>query len=274
MAGAGKGNGKGPAVATGAIMGAFLLLGLVMLGVAATIILSLISIYTSNNSKQTRGDAFTIKAFGMKYIYPATSGTFDRGSVAENPNLSTLCGNMYAKTSTASSFAGCVATNFIATTSNNSSVSRRRRQANTAAVGMGQLNLYYSTTCGATGDINKGSNSTSMTDCVRTRLAECNALVSSTNFTAWSPISPTVTLNIVNNGSNYTSITPTQIFALSKAASLAYASTAFSNTTLQSFIGLGCVYNGPISLEAIAAAIAAQLSATTTTVATSTGAVG
>lgn len=273
MAGAGKGNGKGPAVATGAIMGAFLLLGLVMLGVAATIILSLISIYTSNNSKQGNGDSFTLKAFGMKYLYPSASATFSSGSVAESTLLSSLCNTMYAKTSTARNFAGCVATNFIASTSNNSTTSRRRRQSNNAAVGMGQLNIYYTATCGASSDINKGSNSSSVSDCVRSRLAECNALVSASNFTQWTPLASGFTLSIVNNGSNYTTITPSAVYALSKAASLAYATSLFSNSTIQSFIGLGCVYNGPISIEAIAAALTAQSSATTT-VATSTNAAG
>lgn len=273
MAGAGKGNGKGPAVATGAILGAFLLLGLVLFGVAAAIILSLISIYTSNNSKQANGDYFTIKSFGMKFLYPLTSGAFDKGSIAESTSLSSLCTTMYAKTSSAKSFAGCVATNFVASSSNNSTTSRRRRQANNAAVGLGQLNLYYTTTCGSTSDINKGSNATSINDCVKSRLAECNAMVSSSNFTQWTPISSGFTLSILNNGSSYTSIAPSQIFALSKVASIFYANTSFSNTTAQSLVGLGCVYGGPISIDAIAAALAAQSTATTT-LATSTNAAG
>ena len=59
MAGAGKGNGKGAGIATGIVFGGFFLLGLVLFGIAATVILSLISIYTPNNSKEPNGDCMS-----------------------------------------------------------------------------------------------------------------------------------------------------------------------------------------------------------------------
>ena len=49
-------SGKGAGGATGIIFGGFCCLGLILIAIAATVILSLIGIYTSNNSDQGYGE--------------------------------------------------------------------------------------------------------------------------------------------------------------------------------------------------------------------------
>lgn len=263
MAGAGKGNGKGPAVATGAIIGGFCLLGLVLTGVAATIVLSLISIYTSDSSSEANGELYQISAFGLKSLFPNNGATYGGGAVAESSSLSSLCSSMYSSSSSVSNFAGCVATNFKATSANNSNTSRRRRQSESAAFLIGQINLYYSTSCGNSRDTNRGSNSSSLGACVRNRLSQCNGLFSSSGFRQWTPI-PTGTILSIVAFTGWTTVPLSRLFAATAAQTADVAGTSFSNATAKSEALLGCVFRGTLSQAAIAAALVAQSSATTT----------
>ena len=145
---------------------------------------------------------------------------------------------MYRSVSSAKNFAGCVAKNFNAYSANNSNTSRRRRQTSESAVTMfGALDLYYSTSCGKQSDINKGSNGTSLSSCVQQRLAECNALVSTTSFTAWTPLSSGMTLSIVDTGATkFNAMSILRIFGLPPSTAVGYASSNGISTSVQSLL--------------------------------------
>jgi len=136
-------------------------------------------------------------------------------------------------------FAGCVATNFLAFGPyNNSRNSRRRRIARAAYVGMyeiGEIDLYYSTSCPRKSDILKYANSTSLSNCVKNRLTACNNLVNgSSNLTEWNPLPIHFLQSIVDqNGSDYRIIEVMNLFGIpfSIATSLA-VSLSLSNDTI------------------------------------------
>lgn len=274
MAGAGKGRGKGPAIASGVVLGGFLLLGLVLLGVAATIILSLISIYTNTNSKPTNGDFMRIKAFGLKALHSQGGSSFSNGAVTDSSDsLSTLCTTMYSKSTSASNFLGCKATGFKASNTgvNNSNTSRRRRQAEFGVFMIGEIQIYYSTTCGQSQDIDKGTNATSISDCVKTRLQQCNTLANSSGLTLWTSSTGSVVLSIVATTGSSVSLTANRIYAAGREQTANYASSAFTNATAQSLALLGCTYGGPLSLTAIAAALASNTTSSSTATTSASG---
>jgi hypothetical protein len=136
----------------------------------------------------------------------------------------------------ATNFAGCVATNFRAFGPyNNSQNSRRRRVTYVGMYEIGEIDLYYSTSCPKKGDRLKYSNSTSLTNCVKNRLTACNNLVNgSSNFTEWNPLPIQFLQSIVDqNGSDYRTIDVTNLFVIpfSIASSLA-GSLPLSNETI------------------------------------------
>ncbi len=103
MAGAGAGT------TSALIMGGFLCLGLVLVAIAATVILSLISIYTPNHGQTGYGEGnsvytkfiqsllnkikfleYRLDAMMLKFLYTNISGNFSGGSIASNTDLSDL----------------------------------------------------------------------------------------------------------------------------------------------------------------------------------------
>lgn len=263
MAGAGKGNGKGPAVATGAIIGGFLLLGLILAGVAAMIVLSLISIYTSDNSSEGYGEYYLISALGLKALFTNNPAVFSGGAVAESSALSTLCSSMYSARTSPNNFIGCLLTNLKAVSANNSNTSRRRRADESAVFTIGQAKIFYRTTCGNSNDDNKGSNATSISSCVAQRLAQCNGLLNATGLTPWTPLATGTTLTMVAQ-TGWITVALSRLFGASPAQTADVAGTSFGNATAKSEALFGCVNRGRISLAAITALFAAQSSATTT----------
>ncbi len=103
MAGAGAGT------TSALIMGGFLCLGLVLVAIAATVILSLISLYTPNHGQTGYGEGnsvytkfiqsllnkikfleYRLDAMMLKFLYTNISGNFSGGSIASNTDLSDL----------------------------------------------------------------------------------------------------------------------------------------------------------------------------------------
>lgn len=269
MAGAGTGK------AAGLVIGGFLCLGLIMLAIAATIILSLISIYTSNDSQVGFGDEYRLNSVVLKAIFGNVSKSFINGTVADNPALSSLCGMVY-RGQGAIRFAGCVAQNFRATKGNTSLSSRRRRQNEPAGLYMlGQLRIFYSTACPRKADKSKFAGNSSLSTCVTQRLNQCNAIVNATNFTEWGPVPNGFTLSVVDTTlSGYVALGVQRLFAVPFAIARALVTPTSlapdSNSGPAIALGNGCQYIGPLSQAAIAAALAAQSTATTT-LPTSTG---
>jgi hypothetical protein len=263
--------GSAGGIATGIIVGGFLCLGLVLLGIAATIVLSLIASYTSNNSVQTYGEEYQVTLL-LKVIHQNTTYTFKNGTVADNTALSTLCGTVYRKASSANSYAACIATNFYAYgTYNDSSTAKRRRRANTAngtygSYMPGLCRHFYSNKCQGRTSAYTYSNSSSIPSCISQRLAQCNAFFNSTGaLKAWTPLPTPFSLAAVEvNLSGYITLPVLYIYSAPSSSAASYGSTLGLSSETISELSIGCRYVGPISQAAIAAAIAAQSSATTT----------
>jgi hypothetical protein len=261
-------GGSAGGMTAGLIMGGFLCLGLFLLAIAATVVLSLISTFTSNTSSSGYGELYQLNALLLKSVYTNTTYTFKNGTVADSTALSSLCGTVYLALG-AKSFAGCVASNFYAYSGANdsSTAKRRRRASNTAGLYMvGTIQLYYSSQCIKEKDKLKYSNSSSLSACVKNRLALCNNLYNSTtSFYQWQPLSDPFSLSVVDNGGlGYQPLTIQKLFAIPSYIALALCSSLGLSSQTQSLIGAGCQYIGPLSQTAIAAALAAQSSETTT----------
>jgi len=265
-------GGGSAGIASGLIVGGFLCLGLFLLAIAATVVLSLIGIYTSNSSQNTWGEEYQSTLL-MKVIYANTTYTFANGTVADSTTMSTLCGTMYRKTSSVKSFAACIMTNFYAsgnTSYNDSTTAKRRRRANvgvgTYGLGMaGTGRYFYSRRCLGTATKGSYANSSSLNSCIKQRIAECNKLFNSTGtLTSWTPLPNSFALSIVESKlSGYIPLSVSNLlsFPTSLGAIIA-ALLGFSPQTI-SEIASGCRYIGPISQADIATAVALQGTATT-----------
>jgi hypothetical protein len=146
---------------------------------------------------------------------------------------------MYRSSGGTRNFAGCLATNFYAYGPFNASVSfRRRRIARAIPVGIyeiGQVNLYYSTSCGKIGDVSQYANAPSLSNCVKSRLNACNNFVnSSTNLTSWTPLPTPFSQSITDNaGDGFQTILVQNLFAIPfTIASLLAINLGLPNTTL------------------------------------------
>jgi hypothetical protein len=262
--------GSAGGIASGLIIGGFLCLGLILLGIAATIVLSLISTFTSNNSVDTYGEEYQVTLL-LKVIHQNTTYTFKNGTVADNTALSTLCGTVYRKASSANSYAACIATNFNAYgTYNDSSTAKRRRRANTANGTYGSYlpglcRHFYSHKCQGTTNAYTYSNSTSIPSCISQRLAQCNAFFNSTGaLKAWTPLANSFSVSAVEStGSTYVELPVLYLYSVPSSSASSYGSTLGLSSQTISELSIGCRYIGAISQAAIAAAIAAQASATT-----------
>jgi hypothetical protein len=92
---------------------------------------------------------------------------------------------------------------------------------------IGEVNLYYSTSCPSKGDISKYANSTSLSACVKSRLTACNNLMNSSPIlTEWLPLPNPFSQSIVNDdGSDPQIIAVANLFVIPSliASSLATA---------------------------------------------------
>jgi len=258
---------------TGVVMGAFFCVGLFLLGIAATIILSIIATFTPNNSVQGYGEEYRIPALMLKSLYTNTSYTYSNGSIAPNTQLSSLFTTV-SENSGQQNVAGGLIDNMYGTgPGNDSTNSKRRRRASFGLSGLysiGRGRLFYSTACSKRGDKGKYVNSTDLSNCVKSRLVACNALFASTSdFREWTPVPSSMTYSIVTNATSpptYQVLSILRVFAVrpSSAASLANSSLGVSSSSLQSQLLAGCQYIGPLSQASIAAILASQATQTTT----------
>jgi hypothetical protein len=270
---AGRG-GPSAGLTTGLIAGGFLCLGLVLLAIAATVVLSLIGIYTSNHSQQGYGEQYQINALLLKIIHVNGSYRFLNGSVADSTAFSTLCSSVY-RTNGAAYFSACVLDNFYAFGPYNDSTANKRRRRATAQNGtvlVGRARVFFSTTCTSKTDRLKYNNATGLSKCASSRLALCNAIFntsSTTSLTEWKPLPDPFALAVVDSNSvSYVVLTILRLFGFPTSIALSIANSLGFNGTIISNINAGCQYIGPISQSNIAAAVAAQSTETTTAPAT------
>jgi len=265
-------GGGGAGIASGIIVGGFLCLGLVLLAIAATVVLSLIGTYTANSSQNTWGEEYQSTLL-MKVIYANTTYTFANGTVADSTTMSTLCGTQYRKTSSVKSFAACIMTNFYAygnTSYNDSTTTKRRRRTNsgvgTYGLGMaGTGRYFYSKRCLGTASKGSYSNSSSLNSCIKKRIAECNKLFNTTgSLTSWTPLPSAFSLSIVESKlSGYIPLAISNLLSYpTSLGAIIAALLGFSLETI-SEISAGCRYIGPISQADIATAVALQGTLTT-----------
>lgn len=264
--------GRGAAgLSTGIIAGGFLCLGILLLAIAATVILSLIGIYTSNKSQQGYGEEYRINALLLKIIHVNSTYKFTNGSVADSTSFSSLCSSVY-RSNGAAYFSACVLTNFFAIGPyNDSTVNKRRRRATTGQNGTvlgGTARVFFSTTCSSKKDRLKYGNATDLSKCSSDRLAICNALYNSLSTTAlkeWSPLPSSFSLSIVDSiSTSYVVVNILRLFGFPSNIAISIATSLGLSPLMISNINAGCQYIGPISQSDIAAAVAAQSTATTT----------
>jgi hypothetical protein len=276
---AGRG-GPSTGLTTGLIMGGFLCLGLVLLAIAATVVLSLIGIYTSNHSQQGYGEQYQINALLLKIIHVNGSYRFLNGSVADSTAFSTLCSSIY-RNNGAAYFSACVLDNFYAFGPYNDSTANKRRRRATGQNGtviVGRARVFFSTTCASKKDRSKYDNATDLSKCAASRVAICNALFntsSTTSLTEWKPLPDPFSLAAVDSNSvSYVVLTILRLFGFPTVIGLSIANSLGLNATTISYINAGCQYIGTISQSNIAAIVAAQSTETTTAPATTVMAAG
>lgn len=263
---------KGAGATTGIVFGGFFCLGLILLAIAATVVLSLIGIYPSDNSAQGYGEEYRLNAILLKTIYTNSSYLrFRNGTVANSTDLSALCGTVY-RTVGATNFAGCVAQNFQAFGPYNASNSTRRRRRAAVDTGIymiGQTRIFHNTPCPKASDQGKYSTSGSLSACVSRRLALCNSIA---RGAAWTPLPTNFGLYIFESITQiFTRVPLTSVFSLPTAAVTALSGDTDLGlpTQTQQYLISGCQYIGQLPAASIAAILASQYTATTT-VATST----
>jgi len=260
-------SGSAGGIASGLIVGGFLCLGLFLLAIAATVVLSLIGIYTSNSSQDTWGEEYDSTLL-MKVIYTNTTYTFANGTVADNTAMSTLCGTVYRKASSLKSFAACIMTNFYANGPYNDSQTNKRRRRGIGTQGFamaGTSRIFYSRRCQGTAAKNSYANSSSLNTCIKQRLAECNRILNSSGtLTAWTPLPTPFSLSAVESKlSGYIALVVSTLLSFPTSLGAIIAKNlGFSAQTISEISG-GCRYIGPISQADIATAVALQGTATT-----------
>jgi hypothetical protein len=184
---------------------------------------------------------------------------------------------------------------------NSSNSTRRRRRADVTVGGYSVHDgrIFFSNRCPKTSDKNATQYSSSVTTCVKQRLAYCNSLVNdattTTSFIEWKPV-PTFAFSIYSSYlASYQTLSPSNIYGVpqSKASAIgnslnlnSYTLTELSKWMFIYFLvylktdfsfvmfitDYGCRYVGPLPLSTINSLIAAQSSVTTTTAATTNAA--
>jgi hypothetical protein len=255
-------------------MGGFLCLGLVLVGIAGTVVLSLISLYTANHGEAGYGEEYRLDAMMLKFLYTNISGNFSGGSIVGNTDLSNLACTQLTNKGYKSVY-GCILENGLAYGPYSSSPNARRRRRRDVTVGGYSVHdgrLFFSNRCPKTSDLNATQYSSSVSSCVKQRLAFCNSLVNdditTSSFVEWLP-TPSLTLSIYDAYlSTYQSLSPSHIYGIPRSSAATIASTLNLNSYTQTELNSGCRYAGPLPMSTINSIIAAQSSLTTTTPAT------
>jgi len=258
------------------VTGAVLCLGLLLLVIAATIVISLISLYPPNQSQQAYGDAYLINYFMLQSTSSASTFIFSNSIMADSTQLSTLCANTYTNLGQ-KYVAGCIVdTNkawglFTTGTTGR----RRRRQAAPFLDTISRLRVFYTNPCSKIADKGKYATNASLSTCVAQRLKACNVLVSSgTTVTQWTPVPTSMSYAVVDTGFlGYQQLIISAVQSPTVSTALTFAASVGLNSSVQSLISLGCQYCGQLPLSTIYAILGAQASVTTT-LPSSTQAVG
>jgi len=261
--------GSGAGMMSGVIIGSFLCIGLLLLAVTATIVLSLISIYTSNNSQNGWGDEYQINNILLKLLHANATYVFNNGSVADASEIGTFCSSYYVANG-ATKFAGCVADNFyVEGPYNSSTTSKRRRRAATGTTGSlayGRLRLFYSNRCTKSSDEFKYANSSKVSQCVLQRLDLCNKVFYSQTSQLTAAWFTSFLLSIFDSiSSSYVPLTITEILTYPKSIGLSVASALGVPQSAMNDYDYGCQYIGPRSQDYIAAVLATQYTTTAAT---------
>lgn len=240
--------------------------------IGGMVILSIISTFTQDGSKEVNGEEYKCPAVMLKSIYTNVTDTFANGTIAANPSLSSLNTMAYKSITGEKNVAGCIMESNYGWGSYNDSTttSKRRRRATTAGLySVGVMRCFYSTPCSNKGSVGKYSNATDLSTCIKKRLAAANSVFTKSGaLTEWTPVPNSLTYSIVNAlSTGYIALSIQKVFGVrpSNAASIgsSFSSNALSSST-QSQILAGCSYAGQLSQSAIAAAIASQYTQTTT----------
>jgi hypothetical protein len=254
--------------ASGVVVGAFTCLALVFVGVAATIVLSLISTFTTNRSQQGYGEEYRCDTLMLKTLYTNVSYTFSNSTIADNPTLSSYCTSQLTNKSIGS-FSGCLLQNGYGWGPYNTSTNSKRRRRATALAGLYSIHdgrLFFSNECPKKGDVGKSDNGSKLSSCVAQRLGYVNNLVNnySGNFILWTP-APAFVLEVVSTDLGaYRTLIPSTIYGVPRGAAVTVATELNLNSNIISQLARGCRYLGGLSLSQINAILAAQSLETTT----------
>ena len=192
------------------------------------------------------------------------------------------CGAQY-RNQGAQYFVGCRAKNFVAFGSySNSRRRRRRRTIKRGFYEVGEIDLYYSTSCPPQTNRLGSGKSDGFSNCIKRRLEACNKLRN--DASSWLSSSGSLAQTILPFGSSsYESITVKNIYSLSNANAKNITSVWGLSNITQANIGektciivfsffskripylldLECQYLGPISHEDINAILSSQTSPVT-----------
>ncbi|CAF1653290.1 unnamed protein product [Adineta ricciae] len=255
-------RGRFMGLTSGIALGAICCLGIILLLIASTVVLSLISLYTPDHSQEWYGEHYYIKAKVLDVQSADGSLNFTNGTVVDSAELSNLCGAQY-RNQGAQYFVGCHATNFVAFGPySNSSRRRRRRTANRGFYEVGEIHLYYSTSCPPQTNRLASGNSDRFSNCIKRRLEICNKLRN--DASSWLSSLGSLAQTIWPSGSSSSeSITIKNITGLSNSNAIDIAGSSNLSSIIQANIALGCQYRGPISHEDINAILSSQTSPVT-----------
>lgn len=262
----------GPQVAASsskAMMAAIATIAGVIGVLGAVVVLSIIPTFDQNGSVEGNGEEYNCPAVMLKSVYTNASTIFLNGTVANNPALSVLATMTYKSVTGEKYLTGCILTNLYAWGPYNTSTSskRRRRDVASGLYTIGQMRCFYNTPCANTADINKFSNASSISGCVKKRLTAANSIFTSSapSFTPWTPVPNTLTYSIVNSTfTSYVAISVINVYGVPPSTAGSIAPLLTNDTAVISNLRAGCKYAGQISHTAIAAVIANQYSETTT----------
>jgi hypothetical protein len=257
---------------SGLILGGLLCLGLILFGIAATIVLSLIPAFTQNHGQQGYGSAYAFDALMLKFLYDNATYTFANGTVANSTDLSLRCIQQYARLGI-KNFAGCILYNGKAFGPNNASTSSRRRRAATQA-GMYYISsgyMFTTTSCPSSADKNKTSNSTQLSSCVSQGLAACNLLLNATSsaaLSAWTSATSLVLEIYSTTDQLYHAVNVNNIYGAPPALANSLASSLGVDNSTKASLQRGCRYVGSLPLSTIYGLLSSVTSSNITTDAT------
>jgi hypothetical protein len=260
--------GPGAGTVSTAVMGGFLCIGLFLLAIAATVILSLIPTFTSNNSQQPSGEEYRCYAIMIKMLYTNITSNFSDSVIGNNQDLNTYCTQQLLNQNIPN-VAGCVLINGYAWGPYNTSTnSRRRRDVTVGLYAIFEARVFFSNCCGKKTDINQYQNGTTLSNWAYQRLGYANSLVNnngySTSFIQWTP-TPTFSISIVDSTlAAYHSVAPSQVYGVPTSKANAIASTLGVSNTVENQLNTGCQYAGSVPISTINNIIAAQASQATT----------